>query len=248
MTENKLRIARNLALIFILALLLLAGSLPAAQAIWAAPANTTTLNATQDTYTDINLAATNLNEGLLTAANSPGSLDEADVTTKQIFVEFDLGSVDFEIKSATLRLSTLTCGGLVPVDVADVTIYGVDNGSTWDESTLTWEGQPDASTNALVHLDAGQTTFDTAQTYTWTDSNMGDFVTWLETQRNAGNGSVTLILIIENTDGPGMADIFFEDSEGSGAAYGCTDSLGGPTLKLSSIISGLNIFLPLINR
>ena len=71
---------------------------------------------------------------------------------------------------------------------------------------------------------------------------------WLETQRNANGGSATLALVIENTDNPGIADVFFEDREGTVAACGCGDSLGGPTLDVSSLIGGHAIFLPLVAR
>ncbi len=246
MTSSKFRMAYSLALVCIPALLWLVSILPAAQTMPAAPPQTNILDATQDTYTDINLATTNLDEGLLNAANSPGRPEEPDVTTKQVFVEFDLSAVDFEIKSATLRLSTLTCGGLVPVNAVDVIIYGVNNDVGWAEDSLTWDNQPELSTGALASLDAGETTFDTAQTYTWTDSEQGDFTAWLETQRGANEGSATLVLVIENADEPGMADVFFEDHQGTGAVYGCADSLGGPTLEVSNFIESDRIFLPLL--
>lgn len=249
MTEKKHRISRSLVLICILALLMTASSFPAAPFMLAASASTTMLDATQDTYTNINQATTNFDERLLNAANSPGAPEEPDVTTKAIFVAFDLSDVDQPIRSATLRLSTLTCGGLAPVDAVAITVYGLDNSTSWSEDSLTWATQPDQpSTGALVSLDAGETVFAESYTYTWTDDNQGEFATWLETQRTANDGSATLVLVIDNADDPGMADIFFEDREGSGAAYGCADSLGGPTLEVSKIAHGHTIFLPLITR
>ncbi|MCP4539357.1 MAG: DNRLRE domain-containing protein [Chloroflexi bacterium] len=235
MTENKRRISRSLVLISILVLLIIASSLPAVQAMWADSIQTITLNATQDTYTDINFATTNMDKGLLNAANSPGPPEEPDVTTKKIFLEFDLSGVDSEIKSATLRLSTLTCGGLVPVDAVDVVVYGVANDVAWAEDTLTWENQPEPSTGVLVSLDAGATVFDTAQTYAWPDNNQGDFVAWLNTQRSANDGSATLVLVIANADKPGIADVFFNDREGSGTVNMCADALGSPTLTLNEV-------------
>jgi hypothetical protein len=61
----------------------------------------------------------------------PGFLGEPAVTTEKVFLAFDLSEVDFEIRSATLSLSALTCGGLVNVYVAAIKIYGVDNGLAW---------------------------------------------------------------------------------------------------------------------
>jgi hypothetical protein len=232
----------------ILALLLLANSLPATPTIRAAPAQRIILDATQDTYTDINRPATNRDGWLLTAANSPGPPEEPDVTTKAIFLAFDLSGLGFQIKSAVLSLSTLTCDGLVPVDAVDVTVYGVDNAATWAEETLTWDSQPEISTTALASLDAGGTIYDRSQTYTWTDTRQGDFATWLESQRGANDGSATLVLAIKKADDPGLADVYFEDREGTGAAYGCADSLGGPTLEVSSFKGGYGIYLPLVVR
>jgi hypothetical protein len=257
MTEKKYRASRSLMLVSILALLMIASSLPGAQSMLAlsdvkelaAPAYTITLNATQDTYTDINLATTNFDERLLNAANSPGAPEAPDVTTKVVFVAFDLSGVGFEIKRAVLRLSTLTCGGLAPVDVVNVTAYGIDNSVNWSEDSLTWATQPEQpSTSALADLDAGATVFNRSQTYTWTDDNQGAFATWLETQRGANDGSATLMLVIDNADNPGMADVFFEDREGSGAAYGCADSLGGPTLEIRDTTAEHQIYLPLVVR
>lgn len=214
----------------------------------AAPASQIILAAAQDSYTDINAETSNFDGGLLSAANSLGPWDESDVTTKQIFLEFDLSGVDFEIESAILSLASLTCDGLVPVDAANLTVYGVDNAAAWDETSLTWANQPAVSTEALVMLDAGSTLLGSAQIYTWTDSAQGQFTTWLEAQRNANDKSATLVVVIENSDDPGISDIFFEDSEGTGAAYGCSDALAGPTLEVSHLSSSPTIFLPLINR
>jgi hypothetical protein len=246
MTEKRRWVSRGLVLVSALALLLVAAGPLAARTMLAAPVAVLTLDATQDTYTDINLPSTNMDDGLLTAANSPGPPQAPDVTTKVVYLAFDLSGVAFEIRSARLRLSTLTCGGLVPVDAVDVVVYGVNNGLTWAEDTLTWDTQPVTSTGALASLDAGAITFDSSQTYTWTDDNQGDFASWLETQRGANDGSATLALLIDNADDPGMADIFFEDREGTGAAYGCTDSLGGPTLQVSDLAR--KVFLPLVRR
>ena len=246
MTEKRLRVSRGLVLVCALALLLIAAGPLAARTMLAAPVTVLTLDATQDAYTDINLPTTNMDDGLLNAANSPGPPEEADVTTKVVYLAFDLSGVGFEIKSATLRLSTLTCGGLVPVDAVDVVVYGVNNDVIWAEDTLTWDTQPVTSTGVLASLDAGAITFDGSQTYTWTDDNQGELTTWLETQRGANDGSATLVLLIDSADGPGMADVFFEDREGTGAAYGCTDSLGGPTLEVSDIAH--KIFLPVVRR
>jgi hypothetical protein len=171
------------------------------------------------------------------------------VTTKAVFVAFDLSGVDFPIKRAVLSLSTLTCGGLVPVDAVDVMVYGVDNSVSWSEDTLSWASQPaQPSTGALADLDAGGIVFGRSETYTWTDDIQGAFTTWLETQRGANDGSATLVLLIDNTDNPGIADVSFEDREGTGAAYGCTDSLGGPALEVSGITGGYKVYLPLVMR
>jgi hypothetical protein len=248
MNESKYRILYRLVLMSLLALLLAGQGMPDWTTAQASPATQVTLNATQDAYTDINEETTNFDEGLLTAANSPGPMDESDVTTKQIFLRFDLSEVDFEIQTATLSLATLTCGRKVPVDSVGLAVYGIENDSDWDETTLAWENQPDISTGVLVTLDAGSTTLNKSRIYTWTDDTQGEFTTWLETQRNANDGSATLVVIIENSDNPGMADIFFEDSEETGAAYGCSDSLGEPTLEVGNLKETHTIFLPLVRR
>jgi len=246
MTESKYQIFRSLLLAGLLILIWVAGNLAASPAVYAAPAEEIILDAVQDTYTDLNAETTNFDEGLLTAANSPGPPEEGDVTTKQIFLEFDLSSVNFEIKGAKLSLATLTCGGKVPVDAVDIGVYGVENTETWDETKLAWENQPDLSTAVLATLDAGGTTFNSTQIYTWTDENQGDLSTWLETQRVAITKNATLVLVIENTDDHGLADIFFEDSEGTGAAYGCPDVLGKPSLQVGNLVDEVEIFLPLL--
>lgn len=248
MTEKRVRNIRSVAFALLLAVLIFAGSYPAAAAFPVAPTERMTVVATRDTYTDIHLPETNFDEGLLNVANSPGLLEQPDVTTKRVYVAFDLGGVGFEIKCATLRLSTLSCGGLVAVDVADVAVYGVNNDAIWTEETLTWDIQPQPSTGALAHLDAGATVFDLTETYTWTDRGQGQLAAWLESQRGANDGSATLMLVIENADDPGLADLFFEDREGTGAAYGCADSLGGPALEVGSAVGDHTIYLPLVTR
>ena len=246
MTKDTRRHMRRVLQICLLILLWV--GFPTVHNALAAPQEIVTLSAVQDTYVDLNFASTNFDEGLLTAANSPGPPLEGDVTTKQIYLQFDLSGVEFEIKSAALSLATLTCGGLVPVDAVDVAIYGVDNSSSWDEAELTWGTQPGLSTEALATLDSGGTTYNSAQIYTWTDDKKGEFATWLESQRGANDGSATLVLLIDNSNDPGMADIFFEDSEGTGADYGCTDVLGNPTLFVSDTFASYNLYLPFISR
>lgn len=213
----------------------------------ASPAAQLVLPAIQDSYTDLNAANTNFDASLLTAANSPGVMDEDDVTTKQVLLKFDLSNVGFEIKTAILRLNTLTCNGLVPVDALPLAVHGVDNDQIWDGSSLTWNNQPALSTGILATLDAGRAAFNQAQTLTWSDTRQGDLATWLETQRQAHNQHATLVVLIPIFDQPGLGDIFFEDLEGTGAAYGCLDSLGGPTLELRDTIQ-FNLLLPLLKR
>ena len=58
----------------------------------------------------------------------------------------------------------------------------------------------------------------------------------------------TLALAIDNAGEPGLADVFFEDSEGSAASFGCTDVVSSPVLHVSASAAGYNVFLPLINR
>ena len=246
MTREKVRSVRSLVLACVLALVAVASGPAADRSSWTAATYQMTLNATHDTYTDLHFPSATHDERLLTASNSAGPPEEPDVTTKQVFLGFDLSSVDFTVRSARLSLSTLTCGGLVPVDTVDLALYGVDNTASWSEDTLTWDSQPVTSTNVLASLDAGSTTFDGAQTYTWTDLNQGAFATWLESQRGAG--SATLVVVIKNADEPGLADISFEDREGTGAAYGCGDSLGGPTLSTSSMIGDQRVYLPYVSR
>ena len=75
MTRKGFWMPRSLALACVLALLLLTST--TAQTMPAASSLTMTLNASQDTYTDINLATANLNEGLLNAASGLMEVDEA---------------------------------------------------------------------------------------------------------------------------------------------------------------------------
>ncbi|MFQ5399784.1 MAG: hypothetical protein ACE5E7_09325, partial [Anaerolineae bacterium] len=107
--------------------------------------------------------------------------------------------------------------------------------------------QPAPTTGALIGLDAGVIPAGTAQTVRWTDYNKGAFSAWLETQRAANDGSATLALAIENSGNPGLADVFFEDSEGSGAANGCTDAGIVPTLDVSANVTYF-IYLPAVLR
>ncbi|HEY85456.1 MAG TPA: DNRLRE domain-containing protein [Chloroflexi bacterium] len=250
MSTHKLRVNRNLVMVFVAALALMAGGALLARDISAAPSGSATLSAMQDSYTDINAPTTNFDEGLLSAANSFGPPGDSDVTTKYIFLEFDLNSVAFEIKSATLNLATLTCGGLVPVDEVNVAVYGVDNApaNNWEEASITWANQPSFSTGSLlIILDTGAVAADSSQWATWTDGSGGVLSSWLETQRLANDKSATLVLAIDNSDDPGIADVFFEDSEGSGAAYGCADALGTPTLTLNES-NPYGIYLPLVMK
>ncbi len=235
MATNKLRTSRNLVIIFVAALVLMAGGTSLARGLATAPMDAVTLPAAQDSYTDINAPTTNLNGGLLNVSNSLSAPGDPDVTTKYAFLEFDLSGVAFEIKSAKLNLAALTCGGQVAVDEVNVAVYGVDNApaNDWAEATITWDTQPDVYTDTvLITLDTGAITADSAQWVTWTDGSGGALSSWLETQRLANDHSATLVLAVENSDNPGLADVFFEDSEGTGAAYGCADSLGTPTLTL----------------
>jgi hypothetical protein len=235
MSTNKLRTSRNLVIIFVAALVLMAGGTSLARGLPAAPMDAVTLPAAQDSYTDINAPTTNFNEGLLSVSNSLGAPGDPDIATKYAFLEFDLSGVSFEIKSAKLSLATLTCGRQVAVDEVNVAVYGADNApvNDWSEATITWDTQPDLyAGTVLITLDAGTLTADSAQWATWTDGSGGALSAWLETQRLANDHSATLVLAIENSDNPGLADVFFEDSEGTGAVYGCADSLGTPTLTL----------------
>ena len=235
MSTNKLRANRNLVVVFVVTLALMAGGTSLARGLSAAPADSVALQAVQDSYTDINAPATNFDIGLLSVANSFGAPGDPDVTTKYVFLEFDLGSITFEIKSAILNLATLTCNGLVPVDEVDIAVYGVDNApaNDWSETTITWDTQPSLSTGAyLITLGAGAITADSSQWVTWSDGGGGALSSWLETQRLANDASATLVLAVENSSDPGLVDVFFEDSEGSGAAYGCADALGPSTLTL----------------
>jgi uncharacterized repeat protein (TIGR01451 family) len=234
MSTNKLRVSRNLVMVFVATLVLMAGGTALARDLSVAPTESVTLEAVQDSYTDRNAPTTNLNGGLLSVANSLGAPGDPDITTKYIFLEFDLSSIAFEIKSATLSLATLTCDGRVPVDEVDVAVYGVDNANDWLEADITWDTQPSLSTGALLTaLDAGAITANSSQWATWTDGSGGALSSWLETQRLANDASATLVLAVENSNDPGLADVFFEDSEGSGAAYGCGDALGTPALTLN---------------
>jgi len=144
-----------------------------------------------------------------------------------------LSGVIFPINSAKLSLSTLTCNGQLFSDEVSVTVYGVDNSASWAENSLTWDNQPALTTNLLALLDSGAITADSAQTATWTDCNQGALSAWLETQRGANNGRATLVLAVDNSNNPGLADVFFENSEGSGAAAACADAGQPPTLNVS---------------
>ena len=88
----------------------------------------------------------------------------------------------------------------------------------------------------------------TAQVYTWTDGYQGAFASWLESQRLVNTQTATLVLMIDTAESTGMADIFFEDSEGTGSTYGCTDALAEPGLLVSSTIQQTFLFLPMLNR
>jgi hypothetical protein len=260
MNTNRRHVRHNLALVItammaITAMVLLtAGSISQARDLPAAPADSITLPAVQDTYTDLNFPSTNFNGGLLTVANSPGAPGQPDIATKLTYVEFDLSSVTFEIKGATLSLATLTCGRLLPVDEVDVAVYGVDNNpaNDWAEDTLTWDTQPPTPGSLLVgspliQLDAGTITGDTSARYEWTDPGLGALSAWLESQRTANDGSATLVLAIDNSEQPGIADVFFEDSEETGSAHPCPDSAGPPALEVVSYVTKF-VYLPVVIR
>jgi hypothetical protein len=249
MPETTLRVHCRLALAIAATLLMLAGGTALARDLLAAPVDLLTLPAVQDSYTDRNAPTTNFDEGLLTVANSLGPPGEPDVATKLAFLEFDLSSVPFEIKGATLSLAALTCGGLLPVDDVGITVYGVTNepANDWLETTLTWDTQPISPSAQLIQLDAGSTAVGTSVRYKWTDTGLGALSTWLETQRTANDSGATLVLTIENSDAPGLADVFFEDSEQAGAAYGCPDSAGPPSLQVASYVTRF-AFLPVVMR
>jgi hypothetical protein len=219
-----------------------------------APADSATLPAVQDTYTDLNFPATNFDEGLLTVANSPGGPGDPDIATKLTYVEFDLSGVAFEIKGATLSLATLTCGGVLPVDEVDVAVYGVDNdpANDWTEDTLTWDTQPPTPGSllvgtALIQLDKGTVTADTSARYELTDPGLGALSPWLESQRNANDGSATLVLAVENSEQPSIADVFFEDSEQTGSLHPCPDSASPPSLQVNSYVTKF-VYLPVVIR
>ncbi len=234
--------------------LLTTGGTSLAHDLPAAPADAVTLPAVQDTYTDLNFPSTNFDGGLLSVSNSLGAPGDPDIATKLTFLEFDLSGVTFEIKGATLSLATLTCGRLLPVDEVDVAVYGVDNdpANDWAEDTLTWDTQPPTPGSLLVgslliQLDAGTISADTSARYEWTDPGLGALSAWLESQRNANDGSATLVLAIENSDQPGLADVFFEDSEETGSAYPCPDSAGPPSLEVVSYVTRF-VYLPVVIR
>jgi hypothetical protein len=235
-------------------ILLTASTTSLARDLPTTPADVTTLPAVQDTYTDLNFPSTNFDGGLLSVSNSLGAPGEPDIATKLTFLQFDLSSVTFEIKGATLSLATLTCGRRLPVDEVDVAVYGVDNdpANAWAEDTLTWDTQPPTPGSllvgsALTQLDAGTITADTSARYEWTDPGLGALSSWLESQRTSNNASATLVLAIENSEQPGLADVFFEDREETGSAYPCPDSAGPPALEVVSYVSKF-VYLPVVIR
>jgi hypothetical protein len=254
MSTNRRHARRYLAMAITAMVLLTAGSFSLARGLPAAPADSVTLPAVQDTYTDLNFPTTNFNQGLLSVSNSLGGPGDPDIATKLTFIEFDLSGVTFEIKGATLSLATLTCGRLLPVDEVDVAVYGVDNdpANDWSEDTLTWDTQPPTPGSLLIgslliQLDVGTITADTSARYEWTDTGLGALSAWLETQRNANDGSATLVLAIDNSEQPGLADVFFEDREETGSAYPCPDSAGPPSLQVVSYVTRF-VYLPVVIR
>ena len=250
MCTPKLRASQSLILVLVAVAVLTSGGVSRARNLPLAPSETITLSAVQDSWIDINRPAKNFDRHLLSVSNSFGAPGEPDVTTQYVFLEFDLSGVAFEIKSATLGLATLTCNGRIPVSGVNVVVYGIGNepANDWSETTLTWNTRPNLSAGSLlIALDAGEITHNTSRRYTWTDDGQGALSSWLETQRTANDSSATLVLAIDKSDQPGLAGVFFEDSEGSGAAYGCPDSIGSPALRLSSDATRF-VFLPTILR
>ena len=67
-----------------------------------------------------------------------------------------------------------------------------------------------------------------AKTASRTNGRSATISAWLETRRTANDSSATLVLAIDNSDPPGLADMFFEDNEEAGAAYGRRASAGPP--------------------
>ena len=139
MSTDKLHTNRNLVMVLAVTLALAAGGAFLVWDLSAAPAGSVTLPAVQDSYTDVNTPATNLNGSPLNVGNSFGIPGQPDVTTRYAFLQFDLSGVGFEIKSTILSLATLPCGGQAAVDEVNVAVYGVDNApaNAWSEATIT---------------------------------------------------------------------------------------------------------------
>ena len=209
----------------------------------ALPADSVVLTATQDSYTDLNQPSANFNGQMLLTESTMGPPGQPDVPTRVIYLAFDLSSVSFDIKSATLSLSTLTCDGQLPLDSTRVDVHGIDNDPTnaWTEATLTWNNQPLPTAAALIGATSGS-----VGPLTWGDPAGGAFASWLESQRLANDGLATLLLKVDISAGNGIRDVFVEDREGSASGLGCPDASGPPQLTLDSETTLFPAFLPLI--
>ncbi len=103
---------------------------------------------------------------------------EQDGYSQYIYLKFDISSAGSSIQSATLKLYGSSSSGDQSTSVYDVT----DN--SWDETTITWNNQPTASSTASDN----QTVTTTAQYYEW------DLTSLISDKKNAGLNTVSLMV------------------------------------------------------
>lgn len=231
---------RSLITLFVLLLTIILTSTTLAE-----PTDSVVLLAGKDSYTDLNQPDTNFNGQMLLTESTMGAPGLPDVHTRVLFLGFDLSNVQFEIKSASLSLGTLTCNGLLPLDEAVVDVHGIDYeaANSWTENGLTWNTQPVPTAPPLISAVSGVE----GRMY-WTDGAGGAFASWLETQRLGNDGSATLLLKVDVTVGGGIRDVFFDDKEESAGKLGCEDSSGPPMLALDSKYTAFQLAIPIVIR
>lgn len=185
----------------------------------------------EDTYINRNLPTSNFNEQLLLVTQDLPIGSSIEQSNRLIYIKFDLTGQTEEVTTAAFTLApvTGTCVGAwdstITLDIFGVSVDG------WAEDTLTWDSADAVNMMDVANLTSlGTATLD-ATSGLWT-LNHPDLATWIEAERVADS---TATLMIQMSTGFASETAFFEDSESTGSAAGCTvPASGQPLLDLGS--------------
>lgn len=163
--------------------------------------NTEQLVVIEDSYVDSFAPDSNFNAQSLAFEYGTTLMDGdyCPAVTKISYMKFDLSQIDFPISKAQLSLGQGDCSS---TETLPIQLFAAN--STWDETALTWNTQPQAI--------YGFTEIPTSQNavYHWNDSDMGNtdgLADWLAQQQQEGTMIITLGMVMSTFMGCGSQTI-----------------------------------------